>query len=180
VRIGPESTAARELAVLGRPILPAVQLPRMRINCAVKLTSPHCKPRHSLIRSPVLAASRRSTFSGSRNLDQIAKASVGVMIIASYSLTIRHRTPVNGLCSSPLGRSPSRQPGKAFHSISTSLSQPGWYRVQSLREERDRQFRTHPMHSATPELVKTALPFYSIVGLTKGTLCLMRKCPIAR
>ncbi len=36
------------------------------------------------------------------------------------------------------------------------------YRVQSLRKGRDRQCRTYPMHAAPSELVKIALPFWSI------------------
>jgi hypothetical protein len=38
------------------------------------------------------------------------------------------------------------------------------YRVQSLRNGRDRQCRTHPIHAVSSELVKIALSFYIAGG----------------
>jgi hypothetical protein len=37
-------------------------------------------------------------------------------------------------------------------------------RMQSLRKERVRQCRTHPIHAVSSELVKIALPFYIAGG----------------
>jgi hypothetical protein len=53
------------------------------------------------------------------------------------------------------------------------------YRVQSLRKRRDRQCKTNPTHVSPSELVKTALPFYIAVGLTKSVLCRTRELPVS-
>src|SRR6266576_4332841 len=89
---GWSGTGPFDALLFGKPTWPHVQVRRTWIIPSAKLTSCHCKPKHSDIRSPVPAAKSVRVRSGSRRLHTIAYACSGVRIIASYPLVVWQRT----------------------------------------------------------------------------------------
>src|SRR5438876_7719659 len=55
------STGPFEALVLGKPTWPHVQVRRTWIIASAKLTSCHCKPRHSEMRRPVASSQKRQS-----------------------------------------------------------------------------------------------------------------------
>ena len=83
--------------VLGFPICPSIQVRLIRILWFRKSTSCHCKPRHSLIRSPVAAAKIVSVRSNGGKPFTRIQACSGFRTTASYSLHVSQVTQCNGL-----------------------------------------------------------------------------------
>src|SRR6201981_1767696 len=96
---GWSGTGPLDALLLGKPTWLHVQVRRTWIIPSAKLTSCHCKPRHSDIRRPVPAAKSVRVRSGSRRLPTIAYACSGVRIIASYPLVVLQRTKRMGFDS---------------------------------------------------------------------------------
>src|SRR6267143_6650662 len=61
---GCKGTGPFEALLFGKPTLPHVHVRRIRINASAKLTSCHCKPKHSEMRRPVPAANSVRVRSG--------------------------------------------------------------------------------------------------------------------
>src|SRR6202011_3625193 len=96
---GCSGTGPFEALLFGKPTWPHVHVRRTWIIPSAKLTSCHCKPKHSDIRRPVPAAKSVRVPSGSRRLHTIAYACSGVRIIASYPLVVLQRTKRMGFDS---------------------------------------------------------------------------------
>src|SRR6266436_3368800 len=96
---GWSGTGPFDALLFGKPTWPHVQVRRTWIIPSAKLTSCHCKPKHSDIRRPVPAAKSVRVRSGSRRLHTIAYACSGVRIIASYPLVVLQRTKRMGFDS---------------------------------------------------------------------------------
>jgi hypothetical protein len=85
---GWSGTGPLDALLFGKPTWPHVQVRCTWIIPSAKLTSCHCKPKHSDIRRPVPAAKSVRVRSGSLRLHTIAYACSGVRIIASYPLVV--------------------------------------------------------------------------------------------
>src|SRR5437660_12359614 len=96
---GWSGTGPFDALLFGKPTWPHVQVRRTWIIPSAKLTSSHCKAKHSDIRRPVPAAKSVRVRSGSRRLHTIAYACSGVRIIASYPLVVLQRTKRMGFDS---------------------------------------------------------------------------------
>src|SRR5437879_6387482 len=96
---GWSGTGPFDALLFGKPTWPHVQVRRTWIIPSAKLTSCHCKPKHSDMRSPVPAAKSVRVRSGSRRLHTIAYACSGMRIIASYPLVVLQRTKRMGFDS---------------------------------------------------------------------------------
>src|SRR6266478_3979633 len=107
---GWSGTGPFDALLFGKPTRPHVQVRRTWIIPSAKLTSCHCKPKHSDIRSPVPAAKSVRVRSGSQRLHTIAYACSGVRIIASYPVVVLQRTRRMGFDSWSRGIRPYRWP----------------------------------------------------------------------
>src|SRR6266496_1548849 len=107
---GWSGTGPFDALLFGKPTWPHVQVRRTWIIPSAKLTSCHCRPKHSDIRRPVPEARRVSVRSGSCRLTNTAYACSGVRIIASYELVVLQRTKCIGFDSWFRGISPYRCP----------------------------------------------------------------------
>src|SRR5437868_1710527 len=90
-------TGPFDALLFGKPTWPHAQVRRTWIIPSAKLTSYHCKPKHSEIRRPVPAAKSVRVRSGSRRLHTIAYACSGVRIIASYPLVVLQPDKAHGV-----------------------------------------------------------------------------------
>ena len=97
-----------EALLFGTPTWPHVHVRRTWIIASAKLTSCHCRPKHSDMRRPVPEASSISVRSRSRRLSSTEYACSGVRIIASYPLVVLQRTKRIGFDSWMRGISPYR------------------------------------------------------------------------